>query len=513
MALVRDMVRDAVARHAARPALVTDRVTFTFGELGERVRRLATAFDEEGVLPTDIVGFVLAYRPELLYEIRFATYEHGAALFVIPPHLPPDVMIPMLRAVSPRLVIYDPDLFPGFPEIAREAIPGRPLFAAGGDDFRGRLRGVRATESTNPVDSGSLAALGFTSGTTGAPKGVTATHGASAASCRMLLDLPGVFHTDEARTAFNAVPLFAAGGGMMAPTLVAGMTTHVPDQWEPSAAAALLEREHVVFSFMTPSMIIDLLDLPDIEKRDFRSLEAIAYGSAITPVAKIEEAVRRIGPVFVQGYGMSECFPPVTALTAEEHGTREQPAPRNVLSSAGRPVAGVEVRIDVETADGVGEILIKSPTVTAGYWHDARRTAEALKDGWWHSGDVGSLDSDGRLHVLDRRADLLKRGGRTVYPRPIEEALSDHPAVKEAHAVQLPGSETIVAAVSLRSAFRGPRNGSGLEKELLDFAAARLDPAGRPDAVEVFPGDLPRSVQGKVLKREVRDALAAGLRT
>ena len=512
MAVVRDLAREAFERFEARPALVSDRVSLTFGELGERVRRLATAFDEEGVLPTDIVGFVLAYRPELLYEIRFATYEHGATLFVVPPHLPPEVMVPMLRAASPRLVIYDPDVFPGFRNIAQEAIPGRPLFAAGGDDFRGRLRGVPAKQSRNAIDPSSLAVLGFTSGTTGAPKGITATHGASASSCRMLLELPAVFHTGEPRSALNSIPLFAAGGGMMAPTLAAGMTVHVPDRWDASAAAALLERERVAFSFMTPSMIIDLLDLPDLEKRDFSALEAVAYGSAIMPVPKLEEAVRRIGPVFVQGYGMSECFPPVTALTAQEHGTRERPAPRSVLSSAGRPVNGVEVRIDVETPDGVGEVLIKSPTVTAGYWHDPKRTAEALRDGWWHSGDVGYMDADGRLHILDRRADLLQRRGRTIYPRPIEEALSDHPAVKEAHAVQLPGSEAVIVAVSLRAASRGGRNGI-FERELLDFASARLDAADRPDAIEIFPADLPRSVQGKVLKREVRDVLAAGRRS
>src|SRR5262249_50885453 len=145
-------------------------------------------------------------------------------------------------------------------------------------------------------------------------------------------------------------------------------------------------------------------------------------------------------------------------------------------------------------------------------WNDPARTAQSLRNGWWSTGDVGFLDADRRLHVLDRRADLLRRNGRVVYARPIEEALSDHPAVKEAHAVQLPGSESIWAAVSLRQAQRGRANAAALSRELLGFAAERLDPAGRPDEVEVFAGDLPRSIQQKVLKREVRDALAVGRR-
>jgi hypothetical protein len=174
MALVRDMVREAVARHASRTALVTDRVSYTYAELGERIRRLAAAFDEEGVLPTDIVGFVLAYRPELLYEIRFATYS-TARLFVIPPHLPPEMMIPMLRAVS-RASCSDPDQFPDF-RIAREAIQPAPLRRGGGD-----FRGDSGRESEREQESRGSRVAGRTRPPRddGIPKGVTATHAASA---------------------------------------------------------------------------------------------------------------------------------------------------------------------------------------------------------------------------------------------------------------------------------------------------------------------------------------------
>jgi long-chain acyl-CoA synthetase len=196
----------------------------------------------------------------------------------------------------------------------------------------------------------------------------------------------------------------------------------------------------------------------------------------------------------------------------------------------------------IEAEDGraleafeIGEVLVSSPAITAGYFGDPERTALARRaigapanmarydadgrlhvsngspcdppHGWWRSGDMGFLDGDGRLHVLERKQDILRRDGHSLYPRVIEEAVAEHPSVKEVCAVQIPGAETIVVAVSLRARFRGETRPDAFAKELLAFLSTRLPPEERPDEVRVFP-ELPRSVQGKVLKREVRDALA-----
>src|SRR5262249_52864614 len=160
-----------------------------------------------------------------------------------------------------------------------------------------------------------------------------------------------------------------------------------------------------------PSMLIDLLD-EDLESRDLSALRLIIYGSAVTPAARVEEAVRRFGPRLLHGYGMSECLPPVSILWPEEHGTRQHPADRATLSSAGRPYDGVRIRIEDDAGrvlprGETGEIVISSPTVTDGYLNDPDRTAAVLRGGWWHSGDVGLLDERGRVHILDRQADLL----------------------------------------------------------------------------------------------------------
>ena len=152
--------------------------------------------------------------------------------------------------------------------------------------------------------------------------------------------------------------------------------------------------------------------------------------------------------------------------------------------------------------------MISSSTCTSGYWKDPVRTAASRRNGWWRSSDEGFIDARGRLHVIDRQKDVMTRAGRSIYPRKVEEACCDHPMVKEAAAVQLPGSERLVLAVSLRRKHRGTMDPERFRGELLHHLVERLDPAELPDAVEVFP-ELPRSLQGKVLKREVRDALAA----
>jgi len=515
---MRERVREACRRFPDRVALVTDRVRWTYGELLDRVLRLSNLLDSFGLSSRDTVGVVATTRSELLYETRLATFEHGATLFGINPTLPPQEIYKMLRSVDPSVVIYDAELFPDAPALLSRALPGARTLAAVGPagDYEGLLSRTEPRESSHAIDPYALAALGFTSGTTGVPKGITAAHRGLAESCRLFIEVLAHRRVEGPGGFFNAMPLFAAGGGVIVPSLCAGLTMYAFDEFEVGRALDVMEREKIAATFLTPSMLIDLLDEPDLEKRDLSALQMVIYGSASTPAAKVEEAVRRLGPILLHGYGMSECLPPVAVLWPEEHGTREHPASREILRSAGRPFEGIRVRIESESgsilpAGQTGEVAILSPTVSPGYWNDPERTSRALRGGWWHSEDIGYTDSEGRLYILDRQQDVLKRGGRTIFPRTIEEAASEHPSVKEVCVVQPTGSERIVAAVSVRKRARGLPETLKLPETLMEFLADRIRPADLPDDIYVFE-ELPRSLQGKVLKREVRDALAAAYR-
>jgi acyl-CoA synthetase (AMP-forming)/AMP-acid ligase II len=512
---LREALREAFARYADRVALVTERTRWSFAELSERTRRLANLFDSLGVEPGGFLGAVLSPRPEIFCELYLARAEHGAPLFGLSPLLPPEAMAGALRSASPRVVVYDAAIMPRFPEFLRQTLPGaRPLAARGPQgDWEGLLAGASTGSIGRRIDPAALTAVGYTSGTTGAPKGVTMTHRAVAECARRFTDTLGaVFSDDGPRGFLTGIPVFAAGSGTIIPALLAGMTNYIPDRFDASRALQSIREGGLEAGFVTPSMLIDLLDEDGLEP-SARSLELLIYGSANTPTPRIEEAVRRLGPILLQGYGMSELLPPVAILWPEEHGTRERPAGREVLSSTGEPCEGVKVRIEGPAGEAlapgeVGEIVIESATVTAGYWMDPAKTAESLQSGWWRSSDAGYLDGSGRLHVLDRMKDLIERGGRTIYPRRLEEACGDYPAVKEAAAVQMPGSDQVILAVSLRLRDRDRLDSGAIRRELTGFLAQRLDPAERPDGIELMT-ELPRSLQGKVLKREVRDALAA----
>jgi acyl-CoA synthetase (AMP-forming)/AMP-acid ligase II len=510
---LRDYVREACERYPNRVALATDRVEITFDSLADDIRKIATLLDSLGIGPEDFVGVVPGAAPEVLYILRLATYEHGAALFGIDPALSPDVLARSVRDIAPKVVIYDAHAWPGAPALLSQLLPAARAIAASGPkgEYEGLLASIEGRWSENPIDPAAYAAVGFTSGTTGVPKGITSTHAALAESCRMLMRAFESNGTEKASGMFNAVPLFAAGGGMIVPALHGGMTMYLQDRFDADRMVDLIERRRISHALLTPSQLIDMLDVPDLETRDLSSLRLVMYGSASLPAAKVEEAVRRLGPVFLQGYGMSECLPPVSVLWPSEHGVREQPAPRDVLASAGRPVDGVQVRIatpngSASTAHNPGEIVILSPNVTRGYWGAPDLTAAALRDGWWHSGDIGYFDEEGRLHILDRKQDVLERNGHTLYPREIEEVASGHPKVKEVCVVQSSEDGTIVAAASLRRPYRDSAAAASVAAEIKEFLRNALAPEKLPDEVVIFP-ELPRSIQGKVLKREVRNAV------
>ena len=404
----RDIVREAFAAFPDRTAIVTDAGARSFAALEDRTLRLAAALESRGAGPRRAVGFVPGPRFDHLLEIRLATYECGATLFGIPSNLSPDACGRLLAVLRPAAFVHDPALSPPFlADLVRELVPDCALVASGGpaDDYHGALAAEAPRRSGHPVDPGGIAGLGFTSGTTGAPKGVTTTHGALAESCRRMTRIfDEIVPGREPLGLLTAIPLFAAGSGLVLPALARGMTNYIPPGFNASRALGLIARERIALTFVTPSQLIDLLDDPGIETLDLSCLRGVVYGTALTPPAKIEEAIRRLGAVLVQGYGMAECLPPVTILGPRDHGTRERPAGRDVLSSAGFPAEGVRVAIEGEGGlrlppFAIGEIIVSSPTIMSSYFEDADRTERVR----WSSPaptDRARFGPDGRLEIL-----------------------------------------------------------------------------------------------------------------
>ncbi len=508
----RDLARYAFRRYPDRTVLIAPRGRLTYAQLEDRVLRLVAGLERAGIGKGAPLFSLLRDDWEQV-EVRLAAAEIGALHVPFHEAVPPRQILDAAQTLTPAAFIYDPALGEGIAKRLAGEHPEVLLLDVGAEGSYERLIAEHdPRQSTASISPEEPASLGFTSGTTGKPKALFVNHGVILTSLKMVAVNVRFTPGRGAEVVVLGIPLIGAGSGALYPVLVTGSTLVLPPSYETDDVLRAIQVHQATRTFITPSQLIDILDHPECDPSDLRSLRNVIYGTAPIPAAKLEEALRRFGPIFQQGYGMAEVLPPVSLLQMHEHVQGREPAPREVLRSAGRVVPGVEVRIVDDAGNPlpvgeVGEILVRSPTVFSGYWGRPDLTEQVLQDGWMRTGDVGYLSKEGWLYVLDRKQDLLQRDGQVIYPRLVEEVAHDHPAVKEACVVAAPESNEHVLCLSLRHGYRGG-NVVGLAAEILAFMSSRLEAYQVPDRVEIFE-ELPRSYLRKVLRREVRQALGA----
>lgn len=317
-------------------------------------------------------------------------------------------------------------------------------------------------------------------------------------SCIHELGLSG---TDRA---LAALPLYhsAQMHVFTVPQLLVGASTILIEAPQPELCLELIEKHKITSFFAPPTVWISLLRSPDFDKRDLSSLKHVFYGASIMPVPVLQELRERLpGIQPFNCYGQSEIAPLATVLRPEEHDARP--------ASCGKPVINVETRVvDEEMRDVApgeqGEIIHRSPHLLLGYWGKPEETAEVFEGGWFHSGDVGVLDEEGYLTIVDRVKDVIKTGGTMVASREVEEVLFAHPAVSEVAVIALPHEkwiEAVTAIVVLRP-------GETVDEEqLIDYARQSLAAFKLPKQV-IFRENLPRNTAGKILKRQLRGEYA-----
>ncbi len=347
-----------------------------------------------------------------------------------------------------------------------------------------------------------LVQLLYTAGTTGRSKGAMMTHRAflaQYASCIIAFDY------NENDRSLAALPLYhsAQMHCVIMPSLLVGGFSHLIEAPEPGLILELIEREQLTSMFAPPTVWIGILRHPDFDRRDLGSLRRLQYGASIMPVPVLEELRRRLPAAApYNAYGQSEIAPLATVLRPEEHDARP--------ASVGRPVLNVRTRVvDPSMRDcppGVeGEIIHRSPQLLQGYWNMPEETAQAFEGGWFHSGDIGTMDEAGYITVVDRLKDLINTGGTLVASREVEEALFTHPLVAEVAVIATPDPkwiEAVTAVVVLRDGAKAGSAGD-VERCLIAHARERLAPFKVPKRVHVAEA-LPKSTAGKLLKRELR---------
>lgn len=495
---------------------VCGRERLTYRRIADRVDRLSAALGQRGIKQGEVVAY-LSFNCHRLLEGYYAVPQMGAILLPINVRLTPTDIEYILRDAGASAVVADRSLA-GLLAPIRSALPKlRRLVLMGGDpekpcpldgdDYEALIAGADGNFTPPPIAEDDSAELFYTSGTTAHPKGVILTH--RNLYLHALYALAGLSGYDDRTVQLHSIPLFHVNGWGTPHfvTLLGGRHVMLP-KFDPEQVLEAIERERVTHIFMVPTMAAALLAAPSIATRDLSSLRRIKVGGAAAPPSLIARLSARLPACIVSaGYGLSETSPILTTASLEAGLDLTPDSSVQLRSTAGLPLPGVQIEIRDDDdrplpRDGrsVGEICVRSNVVTKGYWNLPDETARAITDGWFHTGDVGWIDENGYISIVDRKKDIIITGGENVSSLEIENAIYEHPAVFECAVIASPDEqwgEVPAAIVVLK-----PGYAIG-EAEIIKHCRARLARFKQPKRV-TFADSLPKGGAGKILKRELR---------
>ncbi|WP_392972309.1 long-chain fatty acid--CoA ligase [Streptomyces sp. LN245] len=481
-----------VAAHGENVAVRHDDDTLTYAELDDASARVAALLRDRGLLPGDRVALTMPNVP-LFPVLYYGILRVGGVVVPMNPLLKAREIAFTLRDCGARVALVSPLFADEVTKAAAET--GTDCLVTGSADFDTLLRGHEPLRDTPDRADDDPALILYTSGTTGTPKGAELSHRNLASNT--LTTAETLLQVGPDDVLFGGLPLFHAFGQTCAlnVAVATGATLTLLPRFDPRGALEVIARDKVTVFLGVPTMYAALLhaELPD--GFDAGLVRLAVSGGAALPVEVLHGFERRFGAAVLEGYGLSETSP----VAAFNHPDRPRKA-----GSIGMPIRGVEMRLAAEgggvAAPGeVGEIAIRGENVMTGYWNRPEATAEAVRDGWFHSGDLARVDEDGFYFIVDRKKDMIIRGGYNVYPREIEEVLYEHPAVAEAAVVGMPHplhGEEIAAVVTLRP------GAQATAEEIRAHAKERVAAYKYPRVVTIA-AELPKGPTGKILKREI----------
>ena len=505
-------VTRAARRRPESPALWhgNGRVT-TYAELDERTNRIAATLQSAyDVAHGDRVAILVANRPEVV-EVLLGVAKSGGVYVGLNFRLDQKDMRSIFANAEPRLLLTDASVDSAGRELAEEM--GVPVIDLDGEAWENALAAASPSSipTVHDVAHTDDFCIVYSSGTTGRPKGILFDHAAALQHATVACMEYGI---RESSRYLLQIPHNSSVNITFVPCLMAGASLAFADSrgFDPELFVSAVESFGITHSFVVPTMLFRILEqIPDGTR--LKTLETLGYGSAPIPPQRLRELVDRFGGIFNQLYGMAEVASIGTILRKEDHLEGLQSRPE-LLASCGQPSYALDVRIiDDQGHDVVagerGEIVFSGPHVMKGYYRDPVRTAESLRDGWVHSGDIARVDEDGYIYIVDRKKDLIIRGGLNIAPREVEETLLSHPAVLEAAVIGVPDEEwgeSVLGIVALRE-------GQHVDVEDLRewCRSAGLASIKVPARVE-FVLALPRNAVGKVAKSDLRRAHWTGAR-
>jgi long-chain acyl-CoA synthetase len=496
------LLDETAAGHPDQPAIRMDDLVLTYSQLRDAAGRMSVLLASLGVEPGDRVGLMLPNVPG--FPIAFYGAQVAGAI-VVP-------MNPLLkeREVSYYLGDSGAKALVAWHAFAGEAAKGAAdagaqMITAETPDLGGLLESMSPAYGTAPGagrQADDDAVILYTSGTTGRPKGAELTHAGLVTNAT--LTARNLIKAGPDDVIMGCLPLFHVFGltcGLNAAVATAATLTLLP-RFDPAKALDIIARDGVTIFEGVPTMYAAMLHLPDADSARTATLRVCVSGGASLPAQILRGFEEKFGCVILEGYGLSETSP----VASFNH-----PDKVRKPGSIGTPIEGVQMRLIDDNwqtvPDGeIGEIAIRGHNVMKGYWGKPEATAEAIHEGWFRTGDMARVDSDGYYYIVDRKKDLIIRGGYNVYPREIEEVLHEHPAVAEVAVVGIPHpelGEEVGAAVALKP------GASATPDELRAFARDRVAAYKYPRRVWLVDA-LPKGPTGKILRREVQPPGDAG---
>jgi len=485
------ILADSAARSPEQVAVKLDDFALNYGLLEQVAARVHGLLNARGIQPGDRVALMVPNVPQFV-PIYYGILRSGAVV------VPLNVLNRrrevefFLRDSGAKLLfvweMFEPEAAPAAAAADCEWIK------VDMEQFTQLLFGTDPAAEMVERSAQDTAVMLYTSGTTGTPKGAELSHDNVLTNCQISR---GLFDISDGAVILGALPLFHAFGqtcAMNNSVVAGGLLTLIP-RFDGSKALEIIQRDKVQVFEGVPSMYGAMLNAPDRDQYDTSTLEVCASGGAAMPVELMRGFEQAFGCIVLEGYGLSETSP----VASFNHPDRERKP-----GSIGQPIKGVEMKIvdeqDQELPVGeVGEIVIRGNNVMKGYWGRPDATAEAIRDGWFHSGDLGRIDEDGYFFIVDRKKDMIIRNGFNVYPREIEEVLYAHPAVREAAVVGIPHDEfgeEVGAAISLKDGQQAT------PEELRDFVKEQVAAYKYPRKVWITD-ELPKGPTGKILKRDI----------
>ena len=506
-----EILSNSVRKYPEKLALIFEDTRLTYQAFNERCNRLANSFATLGIGEGDHFA-ILSKNCHQYLEMFFAAAKTGALFVPLNYRLSPRELIYTINDSESQILFFAREYLPVVQNIEKDLKGVHTTICiddkiAEMDSYEELLTRAKPSEpDSSSIDEEDLVGIFYTSGTTGYPKGAMVTHKNRITD--MIHQVTDFEYIEPEDIYLNIGPLFHVGVlALPLAHLYMGCTVVILKEFDAKKIFELIEKEKIRAFWAAPTMVQMLLDYPEGKKYNLDSIKTIAYSSSPMPMEIMKRAMEFFGHnVFVQFFGSTETGPQITHLSRKDHVLQGTERQLKKLRSVGVESQMVHVRIvDDEDRDvhigKIGEIIVKSDAVTKGYWKKPEETQKAIKNGWYHTGDLGYMDEDRYIYIVDRKKDMIITGGENVYSAEVENVLYMHPAIAEAAVIGVPHEkwvEAIKAVIVLKPGAKAT------EQEIIEFCKQNLASYKKPAYVE-FVKEMPKTSMGKILKRELRE--------